>query len=441
MQQWRLPLLDRSYAKEYVMNVALAYGRGRLSVAVPDDAVVITPIELPGLPDERAAFDAAVRAPIGAPPLRQLAKPTDTVAIVIADITRPAPSERLVPWIMAELAHVPRENFVIINGTGSHRANTREELIQMLGAEVVETVRIVNHNAFDDTTLTHLGRTSYGGEIWVNNDYLRADVRIVTGFIEPHFFAGFSGGPKGIVPGIAGIKTIMHLHNAEMIGHPQSTWALLAGNPVQGEIREAVALAPPHFMVNVAVNAKRDITAIWAGHYIEAHEVGCRLVAEHATRAVDQPFDVVISTNSGYPLDQNLYQTVKGMSAAARIVRPGGAIITVSECCDGLPAHGNFVQILQMRRTPQELLEMIEAPGFELYDQWEVQAQAIIQSKADVYLYSSLDPNTTREAMLTPIADVEATLAALLERYGPGARVAVLPEGPQTVPYLLGAVA
>ena len=419
------------------MNVALAYGRGRLEVEVPSHAVVITPEELPGLPDERAAFDAAVRAPIGAAPLRELAKSTDTVAIVIADITRPSPSERLVPWIMAELAHVPREQFVIVNGTGSHRANTRAELIQMLGAEVVETVRIVNHNAFDDSTLTHLGRTSYGGEVWLNNDYLRADVRIATGFIEPHFFAGFSGGPKGVVPGVAGIKTIMHLHNAQMIGHPKSTWALLEGNPVQGEIREAVALASPHFMVNVAVNAKRQITAVWAGDYLQAHEVGCGFVAEHATRPVDEPFDVVISTNSGYPLDQNLYQTVKGMSAAARIVKPGGAIIAVSECSDGLPDHGNFKQLLQMRRTPQELLDMIEAPIFELYDQWEAQSQALVQRKAAVYLYSSLAPEIVRDAMLTPIDDIETTLAALLDRYGPGARIAVLPEGPQTVPYVL----
>ena len=422
------------------MKVALAYGRGRLMVDVPDGAAVIAPRELPGLSDERAAFDSAVRAPIGATPLRDLARASDTVAIVIADITRPSPSERLVPWILAELAHVPRENVVILNGTGSHRANTRAELIHMLGAELVETVRIVNHNAFDDATLAHLGRTSYGGEVWVNSDYLRADVRIVTGFVEPHFFAGFSGGPKGIVPGLAGIKTIMHLHNAEMIGDPHSTWARLDGNPVQGEIREAVALAPPHFMVNVAINPRRQITALWAGHYIEAHEVACRFVAEHATRAVEQPFDVVISTNSGYPLDQNLYQTVKGMSAAARVVRPGGAIIAVSECSDGLPAHGNFKQLLQMRRTPQELLDMIEAPGFELYDQWEAQSQAIVQRKADVYLYSSLDPETVRDAMLTPIADIEATLAALLDRYGPGARVAVLPEGPQTVPYILESV-
>lgn len=421
------------------MNVSLAYGRGRMTVEVPDDAVVIAPAELPGLADERAAFDAAVRAPIGARPLRDLARPGDTVAIVIADITRPSPSERLVPWIMQELAHVPRERFVIVNGTGSHRANTRDELVQMLGEELVETVRIVNHNAFDDATLTQLGRTSYGGEVWVNNDYLRADVRIVTGFIEPHFFAGFSGGPKGIVPGLAGIKTIMHLHNAEMIGDPRSTWARLEGNPVQGEIREAVAMAAPHFMVNVAVNPQRQITALWAGHYLEAHAVGYRFVAEHATRAVEQQFDVVVTTNSGYPLDQNLYQTVKGMSAAARIVKPGGAIVAVSECSDGLPEHGNFKQLLRMRRTPRELIEMIEAPGFELYDQWEAQSQALVQRRADVYLYSSLDAQTVRDAMLEPIDNLGRALAALLARYGPGARVAVLPEGPQTIPYLLEA--
>lgn len=418
------------------MQVALAYGRGRLAVEIPDHSVVITPEELPGLADEHAAFEAAVRQPIGTAPLRDLATPDSTVAIVIADITRPSPSERLVPWIMDELSHVPRENFVIVNGTGSHRANTREELIQMLGEDVVNSVRVVNNDAFDDETLTHLGRTSYGGEIWLNNNYLQADVRIVTGFIEPHFFAGFSGGPKGVVPGVVGIKTIMHLHNADMIGHPRSTWTLLEGNPVQGEIREAVAMAPPQFMVNVAINSQRQITGMWTGHYIEAHEVGCRFVAEHATRPVAEPFDIVITTNSGYPLDQNLYQTVKGMSAAARIVKPDGAIIAVAECSDGLPDHGNFRQLLQMCRTPRELLNMIEAPDFEMYDQWEAQTQAIIQCKAGVYLYSSLDDETVQNAMLTPVHDVAATVEQLLQQFGPDARIAVLPEGPQTVPYI-----
>src|SRR5690606_15613573 len=190
----------------------------------------------------------------------------------------------------------------------------------------------------------------------------------------------------------------------------------------------------------VALNARRGITGIWAGHYIEAFEAGCRFVAEHATRPVDEPFDIVITTNSGYPLDQNLYQTVKGMSAAARIVRPGGAIIAVSECSDGLPDHGNYKDLLRMRPTPHELLAMIEAPGFALYDQWQAQSQALVQRKADVYLYSSLPPEAVRGAMLTPIDSVEAALGELLGRYGPEARVAVLPEGPQTVPFVLSAV-
>ena len=423
------------------MDVALAYGRDRLIMAVPDDAVVIRPEQLPGLADERAAFEAAARAPIGAAPLRGLARPSDTVAIVIADITRPSPSERLVPWIMAELAHVPREQFVIVNGTGSHRANTPDELRRMLGDELADTVRVVNHNAFDDATLAHLGRTSYGGEIWVSHDYLAADVKIVTGFIEPHFFAGFSGGPKGIVPGLAGIKTIMHLHNAQMIGDPRSTWARLEGNPVQGEIREAVAMCPPDFMVNVALNTRREITALWAGHYLAAHEVGCQFVAQHATRAVEGLFDIVITTNSGYPLDQNLYQAVKGMSAAARIVRPGGAIIAAAECSDGLPSHGNYKDLLQMRASAEDLLAMIEAPGFALYDQWQAQSQALVQRRAQVFLRSSLDPASVRAAMLMPIDDLAATLAELLARYGPGARVAVLPEGPQTVPFVAELVA
>ncbi|GAC1383979.1 MAG: nickel-dependent lactate racemase [Herpetosiphon sp.] len=420
------------------MQVELAYGRGHLAVEVPDDAVVLTPIEPAGLVSEHAAFVEAARHPVDTRPLRELATASSTVAIVIADITRPSPSERLVPWILEELGHVPRKHIVIVNGTGSHRGNSQAEFIQMLGQEVVDTVRVVNHDAFDDATLTLLGRTSYGGDIWVNNEYLQADVRIVTGFIEPHFFAGFSGGPKGIVPGVAGIKTIMHLHNAAMIGDARSTWAMLQDNPVQGEIREAVAMAPPHFMVNVAINARREITGLWAGHYLTAFEQGCEFVRQSAMRPVESPFDVVVTTNSGYPLDQNLYQAVKGMSAAARIVKPGGTIIAAAECVDGLPDHGNYKELLQMRHSPRELLDMIEAPDFALFDQWQAQSQALVQCKAEVFLYSSLAADVVRAAMLVPTDDIAATLADALRRYGPDARVAVLPQGPQTVPFVQG---
>lgn len=417
-------------------TVQLAYGRTGLGLSVPDGAHVIEPRHLEGLADERGAVAAALRSPIGAPPLRTLVKASDTVAIVISDITRPTPNEKLVPWLIAELAHVPLKNFVIINGVGSHRANNREELIQMLGQEIVETVRIENHDAFDDGRLVHVGRNTYGSDIYLNKTYVEADFRIVTGFIEPHFFAGFSGGPKGINPGIAGIKTILDFHNAVMIGHPKTTWGLLEGNILQDAATQNCLMARPGFMLNVTLNGRKEITGVFAGDVIEAHRAGCAFVKENAMYAVDRPFDVVVTTNSGYPLDQNLYQTVKGMSAAALIVRQGGAIVSASECSDGVPNHGNYAKILMMRETPGELLAMIEDPGFSMFDQWQVQVQALIQLKADCHLYSTLDDATVRQAKFKPLPDLGRSFQDLVAAFGPEARVAVLPYGPLTIPYV-----
>ncbi len=343
----------------------------------------------------------------------------------------------MVPWLLEALAHVPRSQFVIINGTGSHRANTREELNSMLGQEIVESVEIVNHDAFDPETMHMLGTTPTGVPVWVNRRYVEADFRIVTGFIEPHFFAGFSGGAKGIVPGLGGIQTIQQLHNAKLIGHPRATWAVLNGNPVQEGIQEVVSFCPPDFMVNVTLDQERHITGVYAGDYLKAHRVGCEAVAHIATQAVDELFDLVITSNSGYPLDQNLYQTVKGMTAAAQIVRKGGVIVAISECRDGLPDHGEYKHILQMRETPLALLDLINSPDFLMHDQWEVQKQALVQLQADVYLYSSLSAATVRMAKLTPVHDLQATVNQLVEQCGgPHARIAVLPEGPLTIPYL-----
>jgi nickel-dependent lactate racemase len=417
-------------------KVKLAYGKGNLEVNVPDDAVVIEPRYLEGLVDEKGAVVAAMRNPVGTPPLSKMVKASDTVAIVISDLTRPTPNHKLVPWIIEELSHVPKDKFIIINGLGSHRANTREELISMLGQQIVDTIKIENHDAFDNTKLVHMGRNCYESDVYLNKTYVESTFKIVTGFIEPHFFAGFSGGPKGIMPGIASIETILDFHNALMIGHPKSTWGVIDGNILQDSATQNCLMAKADFMLNVTLNGNKDITNVFAGDVILAHRPGCDFVREHAMYAVDEPFDIVITTNSGYPLDQNLYQTVKGMSAGAQIVRQGGAIITVSECSDGLPDHGNYKKILQMRETPQELLDMINEPSFRMFDQWEAQVQAIIQLKAKCYIYSSLDNDTVVNAKLTPISDVEKTLGELMVEYGPNARVAVLPLGPLTIPYV-----
>ena len=417
-------------------QVQLAYGKTGLPVNVPDSAIVVEPRHLPALADDKAAVVAAMRNPQGTPPLKSMVGKDDTVAIVISDITRPTPNHKLVPWIMEELDHVPRENFVIINGLGTHRANTQEELAGMLGWDIVNTVRIENHDAFDDAKLVRVGRNSYGSEVYFNKTYVEAKFKIVTGFIEPPFFAGFSGGPKGINPGVAGIKTILDFHNAEMIGHPLSTWGVIEGNILQDAATQNCLMAKPDFMLNVTLNGEKQITGVVAGDVIAAHREGCKFVKETAMYAVDEPFDIVVTTNSGYPLDQNLYQTVKGMSAAAQIVKQGGAIISASECSDGVPDHGNYAKILKMRDTAGELLEMICDPEFCLFDQWQVQVQAMVQLKADCYLFSTLDPQIVKNAKFTPIDSVEATLQQLCQKIGPQVRVAVLPLGPLTIPYV-----
>lgn len=417
-------------------TVKLAYGKSSLEVAVPDQAVVIEPRHLTALPDEKAAVLAALRQPIGTAPLKELVKSDQTVVIVISDITRPTPNHKLVPWLLEELAHVPQKNITIINGLGSHRANTQEELVQMLGREVVDTIRIINHDAFSKEQLIHVGTNIHGSKVFFHKEYVKADFKIVTGFIEPHFFAGFSGGPKGICPGIAGIETILDFHNAKMIGHPLSTWGIIEGNILQGAATENCLMNKPDFMLNVTLNGDKGITGVFAGDVIEAHRQGCSFVKDHAMYEVDAPFDIVITTNSGYPLDQNLYQTVKGMSAAAQIVKQDGAIIAVSECSDGLPNHGNYAKILRMRETPAELLEMINDEKFSMFDQWEAQVQAIIQLKADCYLYSSLEEETVRQAKLKPVKDVEAALSQLMNAHGGNVRIAVLPLGPLTIPYV-----
>ena len=419
------------------MKTHLDYGTSGLELDLEGlNATVLAPRFLEGLPDEAAAFVAAVRAPIGAPPLRTAIKATDRVAVVIPDGTRPLPSERLLPWLFAELSHVPRENFTILIGTGTHRANTPAELDAMLSPAVARAYRIVNHVADDPGTLASAGRSALGYEVKLARDYVAADRRIILGFIEPHFMAGFSGGYKAVFPGIAALEAIMHYHAAAVIGDPRSTWGELEDNPTQRHVRAGGSLLPVDFCINVTLNTRRQITRYFCGETLAAHREGCRFVKTTAMTACPHDFPVVVTTNSGYPLDQNLYQTVKGMAAAARIVRPGGLIVTAARCNDGFPAHGNFRQLVEASRSARELMDRIMAPGFSMLDQWQAQHLAMVLLKARVALYSELADADVRRAHLTPVRDVRAAIDAELARVGRDAPIAVLPEGPLTIPYL-----
>ncbi len=417
------------------MRIRLAYGREGLDVDLPEWAHVIEPHDPPALPDERAAFEAAVRAPIHARPLREQVAATDRVVIVTSDVTRATPNERLIPWILDELAHVPSGQISVIIGTGSHRLTTPAEMVAMFGQATLDRVRVIDHNAHDPEQSTFVGETSLGAPVFLNTEYVKADKRIVVGFIEPHLYAGFSGGPKGVMPGIAGIETVIFFHNARMIGDPDTRWLNLEWSPVQAMAREVAALVPPDFLVNVTLDRQRRITGFFCGNYLSAHRAGCAFCMETATFEVPHRYDVVVTTNGGYPLDQNLYQCIKGLSAAQQIVKPGGTIVLCAECSDGFPDHGNFKDIIRERATPQELLEMIETPGYSRYDQWAAHSNALVLLHARVAIKSTLPEDLVRSAMLEPISDPAAAVREALARAGAGATCAVLPEGPYVIPF------
>jgi len=421
------------------VNIKLAYGKKGLDIRLPDslDVTVVAPKYVEGLPNQAGAVREALRQPIASKSLKELVKPSDRVGIVFNDITRATPYPVILSVLFDELAHVSPDRITLLNATGTHRANTEAELRAMLGDPIVERYRIIQNDAQDRDSHTLVGTTKSGNDIWLHTEYLNCDVRILTGFIEPHFFAGFSGGGKACMPGLTLLETVLRNHSAKNIDHPKARWGLTCGNPVWEEIREAASMVPPTFLLNVALNRDKQITGVFAGDFQEAHERGCIFVREGAMASVEGPFDIVIASNSGYPLDLNLYQSVKGMSAASQVVREGGSIIIAADCWDGIPDHGEYGRLLLEAESTEDLLRTVRAPGFLRQDMWQVQIQALICRKADVYFYSrNLRDEQIEAALLKPCRNIEATIEALLRKYGRGASICVLPEGPQTIPYI-----
>ena len=420
------------------MLIHLPYGEKKLAVNLSDtfDISIIEPVFVPAIPEPRIAIRESLQAPINSPALSKLVQPADRVGIIFSDITRPTPNWLILPEILAEIAHVPKQNIVLFNALGTHRKNSPEELRHMLGDWIVDNFRIVQNDAFDRATQINLGRTSFGHEIWLNRELLECNIKILSGFIEPHFFAGFSGGGKAIMPGMAGLNTILGNHSAKMIAHPKATWGITEGNPIFEEINEIIDKVDNIFLLNVTLNKDKEITAAFSGEVRAAHATGCQFVQNSAMVPVQSPYDIVLTTNSGFPLDLNLYQSVKGMSAAAKIVKEGGAILIAAECRDGIPDHGLYGSLLRSYTTPGELLESIMSAEEDKQDQWQAQIQALIQLKAEVYVYSGLTDEQIHSALLKPIKSIEECVEALVNKFGTGVKICILPEGPQTIPYL-----
>jgi nickel-dependent lactate racemase len=420
------------------VRIRLDYGTDGLQVDFPNERItIIEPMARPAVVDPRATLLQAIRSPMERAPLRELVRSGQKVAISVCDITRAQPRIEMLQALFEEMPHVNAEDVTILIATGTHRSNTAPELERMLGREILSRYKVINHDSRDASTLTRVGTTSTGVQVFLNRHWLDADIRITTGFVEPHFFAGFSGGPKMVAPGLAGLDTVMTLHDARHIGHPRATWGITEGNPIHDDVREIARMVTVHFAIDVTLNREQKITAAFAGDVFAEHRAACSYAKETAMQKVPSPFDVVVTTNSGYPLDQNLYQAVKGMSAAAKIIKPGGTIVAAAECRDGLPNHGSYGAVLASAPNPSALLEMICAPGYAVPDQWQVQIQAQIQTRAQVLVKTTgLDAAQVRAAHFTPIDDVSRAVHDALGHAGAASTLCVLPQGPQTIPYL-----
>src|SRR3954447_23566514 len=291
------------------MQTRAAYGDTGLWLDVPDDSTIVTPSHRPAAADQRQAVRDALRRPVSGPPLRERVRPGQTVAISACDGTRAQPRHLTIPAVLEELdGIIDLDDVVVLVATGTHRANTPAELRAMFGDEVVDSVRIVNHDSRAPETMVWRGTFGRDVPVWLNREWSEADVRITTGFVEPHFFAGFSGGPKLVAPGLAALDTVLVLHDAARIGDPRATWGITHGNPVHDDVRAIGEATGVTFAVDVVLNRDQDIVGAFGGDLLPMHAAACDLARRIAMQPVDAPFDVVVTTNSGFPLDQNLYQ-------------------------------------------------------------------------------------------------------------------------------------
>lgn len=417
------------------MQVNLAYGKTGLAVELPEGTIIIEPKEQPALPGQVEAVARAIAQPLGSPPVEELAR-GKSVCIVTSDLTRPVPNKPILGALLPTLERAGAKSIKILVATGLHRPNTHEELCQMLGGDVVAKYQIINHRATAKEELEFIANLSGGTPLWVNKHYLEAECKILTGFIEPHFFAGFSGGRKAILPGIVGEETIRGNHSAHHINSHLASFGQLEGNPIHQQMLEAAKIVGTDFIINVATNSKHQITGVFAGELEAAHRLGVDFVRENAMFPLEEPCDLVVTTNSGYPLDLNLYQAVKGLSAAAQITRPGGTIILAAQCCEGI-GQKDFAALLQEATGPQEILERISSSNFYQPDQWTAQILARILTKVRVYLYSeAIAKCEILKCHLLPTDDIAATVAEIAGENPNQLRIAALPQGPMVIPYL-----
>ncbi|MFQ6097093.1 MAG: nickel-dependent lactate racemase [Armatimonadota bacterium] len=431
------------------MKTRVRYGRGGLEVELPDRNVAavlrlnpVPPIEAP----KRAVADA-LRWPISSPALLNLARGRQSACVVISDITRPVPNKDiLAPLLRAlEEAGLSRGDVTILIGTGLHRPNEGDELLEMLGRELLDDYRVVNHLGRDVESHADLGRTRprpelglRGTPVQLDRRYVEADLKVAVSLIEPHLMAGYSGGRKAICPGIASVNTIRVFHGPQLMEPEESRAGLLDGNPCHEESLAIAGKCPPDFIVNVTLDERRRITGIFAGHWIEAWLAGAAHCERAARATLPEPVDVVVTTNAGYPLDLTFYQAVKGIIQATPIVKRGGTVIIAAECAEGVGGP-EFTELILGVEDLEAFVRRTYEPDFFAIDQWQMHMLARARRKVDVYCLADGIPREVLDRLfVSPIESVEHGVELALRKHGRDAMIAVIPEGPYVLPEVDG---
>lgn len=420
------------------MNITLDYHKTGLEVRVPDEnlAAVLNMRETPPLDDPVAETREALRRPVAGPPLEELARGRRNACVVVSDITRPVPHDIILPPLLEclERSGIRPEDITLLVATGLHAPMNEDQLRETLTDNVVDRYPVVNHVARNGDEQAHLGTTSTGIPIRVDRRYVESDLKVLTGLIEAHFMAGYSGGRKLVAPGLVGVETIEHLHGPKILEHPNATTGVLDGNPLHEAALEIARRAGVDFILNVSMDEDRRVTGVFAGELDRAHRYGVGHVDGMVVATVEEPVDVVVTSSAGYPLDTTFYQAVKGMVGVLDILKEGGSIVIAAGCADGIGST-EFEGLLRKTTDIGAFIEWIQQPGVFTIDQWEIEELVKALKKGRIYLYTDgLSDDDARACLVEPVPSVEAGIARAIERHGAGATIAVVPRGPYVIP-------
>jgi nickel-dependent lactate racemase len=412
-------------------------GKDFVKTEIPEENLELA-VSRPSTPltNLKETVKKALRKPIQSKPLHSLLDRKKNLCIIVPDVTRACPTEEILPPILDELEICAPNRIEILIGNGLHRSISNKEMVELLGEGVVKEYNIINHVATDEGQLVNLGaKTSYGTPAVVNRVAAKSDALIGIGLVEPHFFAGYSGGRKTVLPAVAGEKAIFNNHSYKMMDHPKASYGILDGNPIHKDMVEFMKFVNLLFIVNVTINNKGETTGVFAGHPIKAHMQAVDYLNRFVEVKLQDYGDIVITSNGGYPLDRDLYQSVKGMATAERVVKKKGVIIIVAECREGLGGHEEFRRLMEGAKSPKEVLKKIRE-NEPITDQWQAQVMARVLEKARVVTVTEgVKDEVIRNMMMEPASSLEEALdfaKKVVSRKKP--RIIAIPEGPYVIP-------